>query len=214
MSAGKRHGGPWPIAFDTTGLEREGDAPSWIDPSTGHGVSVSVKEGPPFNAAWMSDEASLRRGFAGMFAPLGCLIEAELVPFGGARAVRQVMKMPHPRYEHGTIFATVFTLTKATRYAQITAFAAEGGPNQYTGIRETVVAAKLGIPADGPSHPYDPGLSSLLPFNRSDDAAFDAQFPEHPLTWVRAAGRHIHATAVVAPEYAGLPELAPPGGTR
>ncbi|MEV0651000.1 hypothetical protein AB0I28_37685 [Phytomonospora sp. NPDC050363] len=200
-----------PIAFDTTGFEREGASPVWVDPATGYGVNVAVNEGPPFNAAWMADLATLRRGFAEMFAGRGCIIEADLVPFGGVRAVYQVMKMPHPRNPRGTIFAAVFTLTKATRYAQITAFGAEGNPGDFTGIRETALFAKLGRPDNWIlPHPYAPDLKTALPFHRGDDPAFDAQFPDHPLSWVRAQGRRIHQTATVAPELANLPELAGP----
>lgn len=206
MSA--RSPGDLPISFDTTGLQREGTAPSWVDPATGRGVSITTSEGPPFNREWMRDLASLRRGFAGMFAERGCLIEADLVPFGGARAVYQVVKTPLPGNPRGTIFAAVFTLTKAPRYAQIMAHAAEGGPNSITGMREAVLMAKLGVPDNWVQpHPYDPGLQTLLPFHRGDDAGFDAQFPDHPLSWVRAAARWIHQTARVSPAYAGLPEL-------
>ncbi|HEY1179654.1 MAG TPA: hypothetical protein VGF17_26155, partial [Phytomonospora sp.] len=50
------------IVFDTAGMRPEDGGVSWFDPATGDVVSLQVNEGPPFDAAWMSDAASLRRG--------------------------------------------------------------------------------------------------------------------------------------------------------
>ena len=193
------------IVFDATGLRPEVDGRTWIDPATGDAVSLRVDEGPPFDARWMSDLATLRRGFAGMFAAAGCLIEADLVPFGGARAVYQLIKMPLPNAPSGQVFLSVFTLTKAPRYAQLIFQAPERGT---TGVRETVVAVRLGLPTGPQSgHPYDPELRTRLPLLRSDDAAFDAQFPDHPLSRARRWAARVGPTAVVDPAVVALPEL-------
>lgn len=193
------------IVFDATGLRHEDDGDAWFDPTTGDVVSLQVNEGPPFDARWMSDLASLRRGFAGMFAEAGCLIEANLVPFGGARAVYQLVKIPLPDAPHGLVFLSIFTLTKATRYAQLIFQAAERGT---TGLRETLVSVRLGNPSNTRlSHPYDPALRTRLPLLRADDAGFDAQFPDHPLSRARRWAARVAPTAVVDPAFTALPEL-------
>jgi len=193
------------IVFDATGLRPEADGDGWFDPATGDVVSLQVNEGPPFDARWMADLASLRRGFAGMFAGAGCLIEADLVPFGGARAVYQLVKIPLPNAPHGLVFLSIFTLTKATRYAQLIFQAAERGT---TGLREAMVAVRLGNPSDSRRpHPYDPALRTRLPLLRADDAGFDAQFPDHPLSRARRWAARVAPTAVVDPAFTALPEL-------
>ncbi|GIG68116.1 hypothetical protein [Phytomonospora endophytica] len=194
------------IVFDSSGMRPEDDGESWYDPSTGDVVSLQVNEGPPFEAAWMSDVASLRRGFARMFAGAGCLIEAELVPFGGARAVYQLVKVPLPNAPSGLVYLSIFTLTKATRYAQLIFQGAERGT---TGMREAILSVRLGNPADFRlPHPYDRELRTRLPLLRSDDAGFDAQFPDHPLSRARRWAARIAPSAVVDPAFTALPELS------
>jgi hypothetical protein len=86
-----------------------------------------------------------------------------------------------------------------------------------TGLRESVVACK--DPAmlhdlldDRRPHPYDPELHGRLPFNRSDAEVWDAQFPGHPLTRVRAWLRDLDRTVTVDPAFAALPDFR--GATR
>lgn len=204
MSAPESYRRPMPISFDTTGFQTRPEG-GWVDPRTGDGVSLLTSDGPPFTASWMSDEAALKRGFAGMFAPTGVLLECELIPFGGTRAVYQLVKMPIPHRERGLLFVATFTLPKAPRYAQLMYHGIEHGT---TGMREAVVMARLGMPDDWTlPTPYAPGLATKLPALRSDDPGWDAQFPEHPLTRVRLAADRIRRSATVDPAWAALPEL-------
>ena len=66
-----------------------------------------------------------------------------------------------------------------------------------TGLRDTVVAAALEVVPLGPGwtcgdgqpwfrDPYDPNWVGGPRRNRSDDASYDAQFPDHPLSRARA----------------------------
>ncbi|MGW0363966.1 hypothetical protein [Streptomyces sp. NPDC002990] len=75
---------------------------------------------------------------------------------------------------------------------------------QISGMRESMVGLKTGAPSkkDG-GHPYDP----RLPYEPSDDPAWDAQFPGHPLTKARAWVRTVRKSAVVARQFAALPAL-------
>jgi len=194
-----------PITFDTTGFQADPDGRSWSDPQTGDRIALQVSEGPPFDASWMSDPAALRRGFAGMFAEAGCLIQADLVPFGGAQAVWQLVKVPLPNAPSGQIFLSIFTLTKAPQYAQLIYHAPEYGT---TGMREAMVMMRLGNPDSWVMpHPYDPDLKTRLPFHRGDDPAFDAQFPDHPLSRARRWAGRTAQSAQVHPQFAALPEL-------
>ena len=198
---------PMAINFDTTGLQPDPSKgpDSWIDPATGDGIALQYCEGDPFEAAWMHDMAALRRGFAHMYAKMGCLIEVELVPLGNARAVHQLVKVPLPNAPAGQLFLSTFTLTKAGRYAQLMRFMPETG---ITGTREVMISQRLGMPQDWVlPHPFDPGLESALPFHRGDDPAWDPQFPDHPLSRARRWAAHVRRTAQVDPRWAALPEL-------
>src|SRR5207248_2888533 len=114
----------------------------------------------------------------------GCLIEAEPVVISGVRAVCQVAKFPIPDAPSGQVFLANIFLAKASCHARFTYIAQESG---ITGMRESLIAVKLGNPRDWVlPHPYAPELTSVLPFHRGDDPAWDAQFPDHPLSRARA----------------------------
>ncbi|MEV0643765.1 hypothetical protein AB0I28_00740 [Phytomonospora sp. NPDC050363] len=201
----QQHRPAMPIVFDTSGLRPHENGRTWVDSASGDAVSLQVNDGPPFDASWMSGLAALRKGFARMFADAGCLIEADLVPFGGARAVYQLVKVPMPNAAHGQVFLAIFTLTKSPAYAQLIYQAPERGT---TGVRESMLFMRLGTPADWTRpHPYDPELRTKLPFHRGDEPGWDAQFPDHPLSRARRWATHAARSAVVEPSFAALPEL-------
>jgi len=190
------------ISFNTTGLQQQ-DATTWTDPRTGDVAAVTVVEGTPFPGEWLQDPYALRRGFAGMYAEAGCLIEVDLVNLGGVTAVRQLVKIPNKQAQSGQKFFASFTLAKSPNYAQLLYMAAEHG---MTGMREAALMAQVGFDNWTMPHPFDPQLQTLLPFHRGDDPAFDPQFPDHPLTRVRAWTWNVGRYATVDPGFAALPD--------
>ena len=60
-------------------------------------------------------------------------------------------------------------------------------------------------------HPYAPELRGVLPFHVADDPAYDAQFPEHPLSRVRQVMAQLAAQVTLDPAFAALPPFAPHG---
>lgn len=193
------------IAFNTNGFEpiSVGGIDGWQDPNTGDRIAVTVTEGIPFPGEWLHDPYALRRGFAGFWSKDACLIEVELVSLGGVTAVRQLVKVPLKDRPSGLRFLSVFTLAKAPVYAQLMYTATEHG---ITGIRESMLVSELGHEGFFMPHPFDPQLQTGLPFHRGDDPAFDARFPDHPLSRARAWTWNVGRYATVDPAFAALPD--------
>lgn len=190
------------ISFNTSGLQQQ-DAMTWTDPRSGDVAAVKVEQGKPFPGEWLQDPGALRRGFAGMYAESGCLIEVDLVNLGGVTAVRQLAKLPIPNQPNGQLFMSSFTLAKAPNYAQLMYIAREQG---MTGAREAALMAHVGFDDWVMPHPFDPSLQTRLPFHRGDDPAYDAQFPDHPLSRARAWTWNVGRYATVDPAFAALPD--------
>ncbi|GAA0239384.1 hypothetical protein GCM10009527_039990 [Actinomadura nitritigenes] len=197
------------VTFNTTGLQRV-DETTWVHPGTGDWITQKVTNSPLGEPAWLEDVSAMRRNLAAGYARMGCLIEAEPVVLGGVRGVCQVVKAPIPNAPSGQVFMANIFLAKADRYVMFGCSAAEKG---VTGMREATIMATLGVGLDGwlLPHPYAPEVTGALPFHRGDDPAWDAQFPDHPLSRVRAWVRWATATATVDPGFAALPEFAPGG---
>lgn len=190
------------ISFNTNGFQQQ-DASTWTDPRTGDVAVMKVVQGTPFPREWLHDPVALTRGFAGMYAESGCLIEVEPLSLGGVTAVRQLVKLPIKNAPSGQRFLVSFTLAKAPTYAQLMFVATEQG---MTGLREATLMAQLGFDNWTMPHPYDPQLQTRLPFHRGDDPAYDAQFPDHPLSRARAWTWHVGRYATVDPAFAATPD--------
>lgn len=203
-----------PITFDTTGFEHL-DGTRWFDPETRDVVVLSMQQALPRSAVWLYEIDVLRRELARTHAarvipgpspaisavPTATLLEADAVLLDGAMALYTLVAEKLPKSATGRLFRASFVLAKADRTAVLTGQFEEW---QISGMRESMVRIKTGSPSkkDG-GHPYDP----QLPYEPSDDPAWDAQFPAHPLTKARAWVRAMRETAVVAREFAALPGL-------
>jgi hypothetical protein len=193
-----------PIAMDTTGFVQVGQG-RWQHQVTQDNLSLSFDERPLTEPFWLENLAAARRKLARDYGAGGCLIEAEMIYVGGAPAMHQLVKLPHPQLTRGQIFVSNVFVAKTTCTASVIYFAAEAEAG-LTGVREATLMARLGMPADWVRpHPYDPELQSNLPYLRADDAAWDPEFPDHPLTRARAWVRHLTQTATVDPGFAALP---------
>ncbi|WP_175482694.1 hypothetical protein [Actinokineospora iranica] len=190
-----------PIAFDTTGLRQ-------TDPSTWQAAGGDVVQLHYFNLVpdlpgSLRDQAGLRRAMAAACAAQGAaLVEAWVLAVDSVPALFQIVKLPQPGRPAGVTFVGSFTFPKAACGAVLKLIAAEG---PVTGTREAAVMAQVGPQGMVIAHPYAPDL----PASAADDPAWDARFPDHPLTRVRAWAHRTVATARVDPGFAQLPEFDP-----
>lgn len=189
--------------LDLTGFT-EHEPGVWTDPQ---GLVLSVHFFPlvPDLPARLDEPERLRAGLAeGAARAGGGLIEAEPGVVDGVPAVRQIVKVPRPQ-GRGQVFLGSWTVPKAGCSTVLKVQAAEGST---TGMREAMVMARVG-PADYfRPHPYAPGLNGGLPYHVGDDEQWDAAFPDHPLTLVRAALRRITPTVTLDERFRVLPPFA------
>ncbi|MGB3440990.1 MAG: hypothetical protein WBA97_19750 [Actinophytocola sp.] len=194
-----------PVAFDTAGMERH-DERTWFDPRTGDQVSLTYIGMEPDIPAPLDDLPQLRRKLAEETAETGSIIEAHVVRLGGVPALFQLIKLPIPGQDTGLAFIAAFTVPRATCSAVLRIQCAEG---QATGLRETAVAAQVGFENCLVPHPYAPEVRGQLPYNVADEANWDQQFPDHPLTRARAWAHRTLASAQVDPQFVALPPFEP-----
>lgn len=193
--------------LDLTGFtEREPGV--WTD-ERGLVLSVHFFSLVPDLPAGLDDPERLRSGLAHLVAGSGGgLIETVLGPVDGVPAVRQLVKMGRPNGQ-GQVFLGSWTVPKAGCSTVLKVQAAEGAT---TGMREAMIMSQVG-PADYfRPHPYAPGLQGGLPYHVGDHEQWDAQFPEHPLTLIRAALHRITPTVTLDERFKGLPPFGTPGG--
>ncbi len=186
-------------------MERH-DERTWFDPRTGDQVSLTYIGMVPDIPAPLDDLPLLRRKLAEETAESGSLIEAHVVRLGGVPALFQLIKLPIPGQATGLAYIAAFTVPRATCSAVLRIQCAEGQP---TGVRESAVAAQAGVGNCFPPHPYAPDLRGKLPYHVADEAGWDQQFPDHPLTRARAWAHRMLATAQVDPQFAALPPFEP-----
>jgi hypothetical protein len=186
-------------------MERH-DERTWFDPRTGDQVSLTYIGMVPDIPASLDDLPLLRRRLAEETAETGSLIEAHVVRLDGVPAMFQLIKLPIPGQETGLAFIAAFTLPRAGCSAVLRIQCAEG---RATGVRESAVAAQVGFDSCLPPHPYAPEVVGQLPYNVADEAAWDQQFPDHPLSRARAWAHRMIATARVDPQFVALPPFVP-----
>lgn len=197
---------PVPLTFDDTGFRRE-DPQTWVRPATGDLVVLNYFDLVPDLPASLDDLPKLRHDLAVLHGEDGCLIEAHVVDFGGVPALLRVIKVPLRDQPSGQMFMVVFTVPKATCSANLQIMCPERG---MSGIREATLMAQLGPQNWFQQHPYASDLTSKLPYHAGDDARWDQQFPDHPLSRARAWAHQAIRTARVDPNFAAMPPFQPP----
>jgi hypothetical protein len=155
----------------------------------------------------LDDLPLLRRKLAEETAETGSVIEAHVVSLDGVPALFQLIKLPIPGLDTGLAFIAAFTVPRSQCSVVLRIQCAE---EHMTGLRESTVAAQVGFENCFPPHPYAPEVRGQLPYNVADEASWDQQFPDHPLTRARAWAHHTLATAQVDPQFAALPPFEPP----
>ncbi len=184
------------------------DERTWFCPRSGDQVSLTYIDLVPDLPAPLDDLQLLRHRLALETADVGALIEAHVVMIDSVPTLYQLLKLPIPGQDSGQAFIAAFTVPKATCSAVLRIQCAEG---ETTGLRESAVIAKVGPEAFVRPHPYAPVLEGRLPWHAGDDAQWDVQFPDHPLTRARAWANKTIATARIDPQFAQLPPFTPDG---
>ncbi|GAB3464495.1 hypothetical protein GCM10027436_76740 [Actinophytocola sediminis] len=188
------------------------DERTWFDPRTGDQVSLTYIGMVPDLPAALDEVPLLRHRLAVETAEVGALIEAHVVSVDSVPTLFQLLKVPIPDQETGQAFIAAFTVPKATCSVVLRIQCAEDGGR--AGSREAAVFGQVGT--DVRPHPYAPEVSGRLPWLVADDAQWDGQFPDHPLSRARAWAHRMIATARVDPEFARLPPFRPakPGASE
>ncbi|MFI9808605.1 hypothetical protein ACIHEJ_30315 [Streptomyces sp. NPDC052301] len=192
--------------LDLTGFT-EREPGSWTDEA---GLVLSVHFFPlvPDLPAPLHEPERLRYGCAeGTAEAGGGLVEATVGTVDGLPALCQLLKMPL-QSRPGQAFIGSWTLPKDRCSTVVKVQAAEGAT---TGLREAVVMNQVG-PADYfKPHPYaGGGQFGGLPYHVADLEQWDAQFPDHPLTLVRAALHRITPTITLHDQFKTLPPFTGP----
>ncbi|MET7455432.1 hypothetical protein ABZT03_26785 [Streptomyces sp. NPDC005574] len=191
--------------MDLTGFtEREPGV--WMD-ERGVLLSVHYFDQVPDLPAPLEEPERLRSVLAhGVAAAGGGLIEAAAGVVDGVPAVLQLVKMPRPD-GHGQVFLGSWTVPRAGCSTVVKVQAAEGAT---TGMREAMIMGQVGPAEYFRAHPYANGLQGGLPYHVGDHEEWDARFPDHPLTLVRAALRRIAPTVTLDERFKTLPPFGPP----
>ncbi|MET7655273.1 hypothetical protein [Streptomyces sp. NPDC005486] len=196
-------------SLDLTGFtEREPGV--WTDEA---GLVLSVHFFPliPDLPAPLHEPQRLGTGLARLVAGAGGgLIEAVPGSVDGVPAVRQLVKMPLGS-RTGQAFLGSWTVPRAGSSTVVKVQAAEGAT---TGMREAVIMARVGPAEYFRPHPYAGGQLGGLPYHVGDHEEWDAQFPGHPLTLVRAALQRITPTITFDDRFKALPPFGGPNAPQ
>ncbi|WP_280276857.1 hypothetical protein [Nocardia wallacei] len=194
-----------PIAFETGGLQQL-DPSTWGNPATGDLVTLVYVDAVPDLPAPLEDIDALRRKLTEQQAEFGCLIEAYTIAVAGQPALLRLEKFPLGDGA-GLGFTAGIVVPKATCSAILKIMCRETGRS---GTREAAIVPKVGFQNMFRPHPYAPEVRGKLPYNVADDAQWDSQFPDHPLSrarrWISLASR----TARIDPRFAALPPFTGP----
>lgn len=178
----------------------------WTD---GQGLLLSVQffDLVPDLPASLGEPDRLRHGLARSAAGAGAgLIEAELGEVDSLPAVRQLVKAPQAQ-GHGQAFVGSWTIPRARCSAVVKVQAGEG---RTTGLREALILNEVGPMHYFTAHPYGADITGGLPSHAADHERWDARFPDHPLTRVRAALRRITPSLALHESFKALPPFAAP----
>lgn len=186
--------------LDLTGFQQV-DQLAWRD-GQGTVMSLHFFNLRPDLPASLQDPATLLAGLARHTAGAGAgLIDAAVEPVDGVPAVRQLLKVRHPQ-GHGQVFIGSYTVPRATCSTVLKLQAPETGT---TGMREASIMAQLGPDRFYTPSPYAPDATGGLPYHWADHEQYDAQFPQHPLTLVRATLRRLLPSIRLDERFKALP---------
>jgi hypothetical protein len=209
------------LKFDTTGWQPEDismESKKWVNP-LGELLSLHYIAAPPEVPAHLTDMAALRDAYRHGLAKAGAaMVSCDVFAVGKLDCLMLLFKSP--RQPAGMVYVGSVTLPFEDFSFVIKIQCAEG---EQTGVRDAMVLDALmqqgvvffdeetQVLSGWAADPYDPSFTAPLLSNRSDDPIFDGNFPDHPLTHVRAYFDHILSTlwadeeVMVSPRFVGPP---------
>jgi hypothetical protein len=159
----------------------------WTNPA-GDVLSAHYFPIPPDLPGPLSDLTSIRAYYRKMLGRNGAIVEVNSTTVSSLPALRTIVKIKQEPC--GMTYVAAATVP----FAQCSFVAKVQCPERgLTGIRDTAVAAKLGlVGASGwASDPYMSRVRNPILRNRSDDQEWDDVFPEHPLSRARRHLKHL-----------------------
>ena len=204
------------IFFDATGFTFQGDTdgPRVWHTEAGDGLGLFHFEKPPNIEADLNALNDVRRFYRKSILSAGLgLIEVETPEIDGCLAARTIAKTPQK--PHGMTYIGSITLPFRDFSYVVKIQCAEQG---IIGLRDAAILDLLlgagqitfsgaagGKISGWAQAPYDPAINAPLLRNLSEDEKYDAQFPDHPLSRVRAALRQVQFSLRLAPEVKHAP---------
>ena len=173
----------------------------WVN-ELGDALVIHYEEGAPdLGGAW-SRLDRIRDAVRASLEEAGALVEVEADELDSLPVLRYILKFPQE--PHGMTYLGSWTIPRRDFCLRIRVICREHEP---TGVRDTIVWSLSGGAGEDESSteeldpfrgwsgdPYDPKHVAPILRNRSDDEEWDTQFPQHPLSRVRATLREIKAS--------------------
>lgn len=168
----------------------EGNPHAWIG-AAGDSLVRNYFGVPPDLPTWSSSLDGMRATYRKALGNHGGLVEVERITIAGHDAVQALLKVKQPT--QGMAYMLLLTFPFRDCSFMVTVQCGEYG---MTGMRDTTVGLMLRVKPLGPDwtcadgkpwfgDPYDASHAGEVRRNRSDDAEYDAQFPDHPLSRAR-----------------------------
>ncbi|WP_421800046.1 hypothetical protein [Haliscomenobacter sp.] len=162
----------------------------WVNPEQTIALSLNYFDKEP-DLPTIKDVEILRKFYRGLISQVnGGLVEVNLLTLKGHSAVRTIFKIPQE--PTGVAYLASLTIPFERSSYVVKIQAPEVGT---TGFRDTLISAKLldeNVVQLGEngfenwfSDPYDQDFKEGLLMNKSEDAQYDEDFPDHPLTLAR-----------------------------
>ena len=198
------------VSFSDFGWKKRAqsaDEISWIDPSYPAVLSINYFELVP-DVPYDSTVEELRDFYRPMVTRSGGgLIKVGVIDIQNVRCIETIFKLP--RDEGGVLYIGALTIPFVDRSYVIKIQAIEPGD---TGLREAMIWPQLdaagtvsidnetGNIIGWSADPYDKTVTEGLLMNLAEAAHYDAQFPSHPLSVVRAKLEEIIKSVRLSPE--------------
>ncbi len=198
------------ISFDVHDFqlaEDQGGARIWQTPA-GEIVFLQYCGKPPDIKSSLQALDALRQEWRDLAVRSGgAIVEVETRTIDGCEAVHAILKMP--QQPTGMAYLGSIIVPFRDFSYQVNVAAREQG---VTGLRDTAVFASwmrerevawdeaTGKPKGWMHDPYDPSLETPVAWNQSEAEAYDAEFPDHPLSRLRSLLAKIEATLKLSDE--------------
>jgi len=197
------------VSFTDFGWKKRAESAdeiSWVHPTFPAVLSINYFELPP-DVPYDSPVEELRDFYRPMVTRSGGgLIKVDVTDIQHLRCIETIFKLP--REERGVLYIGALTIPFVDRSYVIKVQAIEQGA---TGIREAMIWPQLnaagvvsideaGRMTGWSADPYDNTVTEGFLMNLAEAVHYDAQFPSHPLSLVRAKLEEIVRSVKVVPE--------------